>query len=64
MPRFLFKFIRISLDGENIENDTKRWTENILSENSVFKNFRISVDGVIVSSLFHVSFYRPDILNP
>ena len=33
MPRFVFKFIRISVDGENIENDTKTilWTENILS---------------------------------
>ena len=33
MPRFVFKFIRISVDGENIENDMKTivWTENILS---------------------------------
>ena len=33
MPRFVFKFIRISVDGENIENDMKMavWTENILS---------------------------------
>ena len=33
MPRFVFKFIRISVDGENIENDTKTIvrTENILS---------------------------------
>ena len=23
MPRFVFKFIRIRVDGENIENDTK-----------------------------------------
>ena len=33
MPRFVFKFIRISVDGESIENDTKTIvrTENILS---------------------------------
>ena len=45
MPRFVFKFIRISVDGENIENDTKTivWIEN-----SVFKFIRISVDGALV----------------
>ena len=44
MPRFVFKFIRISVDGENIENDAKTIvrTENILSFRSVI---RISVDG-------------------
>ena len=33
MPPFAFKFIQISVDGENIENDTKTIvrTENILS---------------------------------
>ena len=33
MPRFVLKFIRISVDDENIENDMKTimWTENILS---------------------------------
>ena len=33
MQRIVFKFIRISVDGEIIENDTKTivWTENILS---------------------------------
>ena len=33
MLGFVFNFIRISEDGENIENDTKTivWTENILS---------------------------------
>ena len=33
MPSFIFKFIQISVDGENIENDMKTivWTENILS---------------------------------
>ena len=33
MPRFVFKFIQISVDGENIENDSKTIvrTENILS---------------------------------
>ena len=32
MQRIVFKFIRISVDGEIIENDTKTmmWTENIL----------------------------------
>ena len=44
IQRIVFKFIRISVDGEIIENDTKTivWTENILS---VFKFIRISVDG-------------------
>ena len=33
MQRFVFKFIRISVDGEHIENDTKTimWTVNISS---------------------------------
>ena len=33
MQRIVFTFIRISVDGEIIENDTKTivWTENILS---------------------------------
>ena len=33
MQRIVFKFIRISVDGEIIENDAKTivWTENILS---------------------------------
>ena len=33
MPRFVFKFIRISVDGENIENDTNSivWIENFTS---------------------------------
>ena len=33
MQRIVFKFIRISVDGEIIDNDTKSivWTENILS---------------------------------
>ena len=47
MPRFVFKFTRISVDGENIENDRKTivWTENSLS---VFKFFQISADGALV----------------
>ena len=33
VPRFVFKFIRIRVDGENIENGAKTivWMENILS---------------------------------
>ena len=33
MPRFVFKFIRIGVDGENIENDTNSivWIENFTS---------------------------------
>ena len=44
MQRIVFKFIRISVDGEIIDNDTKTivWMENI---SSVFKFIRISVDG-------------------
>ena len=43
MPRFVFKFIRISVDGENIENDTKTimWTENtssVFGANAPFSN--------------------------
>ena len=47
IPRFVFKFVRISVDGENIENDTKTivWMENILS---IFSFIRISVDGAQV----------------
>ena len=45
----VFKFIRISVDGEIIENDKKTivWTENILF---VFKFMRISVDGEITEN--------------
>ena len=50
MQRIVFKFIRISVDGEIIENDTKTimCTENILS---VFgaKFIRISVDRASLS---------------
>ena len=58
MFRFqVFKFIRIGVDGEMIENDRKTivWTENMLSrllrgENAIFKFIRISssVDGTLV----------------
>ena len=46
MPRFVFKFIWISVDGENIENDTKTIvrTENILSVFGAKTPFQIYPD--------------------
>ena len=52
IPRFVFKFIRISVHGENIEDDTKTILKEdgkhfirFRGENYVFKFIRISVDG-------------------
>ena len=47
MQRIVFKFIRISVDGEIIENDSVDGKHFIRfrGENSVFKFIRISVDA-------------------
>ena len=50
MPRFVFKFIRISVDGEHIENDENDSVDEkhfirFRGENYVFKFIRISMDG-------------------
>ena len=46
MQRIVFKFIRISVDGDIIENDTKTivWTENVLSVFGVKTSFQIYPD--------------------
>ena len=50
MQRIVFKFIRISMDGAIIENDSVDGKHFIRfrGENSVFKFIRFSLDGALV----------------
>ena len=46
MPRFVFKFIRISVDGENIENDTNSVVliENLTSFYEIARSIGLRVN--------------------